>query len=266
MANDRPLTSVDCGSRICDEEVIFQEVCRIYVDASVPGCTVPCDVQSCEIEIQENVLCPVWSCIDKTTTSTPWTTVAPANFTSSDHCLSSTTCISSLTLNIAFVCFVVAGVVVLIRKRCQRRRNRHALLDAERQSDTTELSFRGASLGLGPAVVVEPLPPVGQLATGQLPASGQLSGASGQLPDSGQLPGSEQAQASGQLGQASGQLGPAEESEVKLEEERGPEPAVLELAKPGQVYPNPFKKMFQRQRQTRPPPVGLDARILAESL
>lgn len=108
------LTSVDCGNSVCDENVVFKEVCEIYTGAH---CNVPCDLSNCTIEIEENTLCPVWVCTDKTTTSSPWTTLTPAK--SSDFCSSSPTCITSLTFNGLLILFAVFGLIVFIYKKRQ---------------------------------------------------------------------------------------------------------------------------------------------------
>lgn len=118
---------IDCGPTVCEETFRFKEVCKTYISTGLPGCQVPCDVRTCQVTIHENVLCPIWSCYDKTTTTAPWTTLAPSN-SSASFCQTNPTCISSLSFNGIFGIVLLSILAMLFKKR-YRSRPRRAFID-----------------------------------------------------------------------------------------------------------------------------------------
>ena len=109
----------DCGSQICTMELQFETTCTMYFDASpTETCDFPCSLDHCTTEIHFSVLCPVWSCFDKTTTTVPFTTTSePPN---TEKLCSSTFCKVSIGVNVLL--FLVAILLsVFLKKHCRSR-------------------------------------------------------------------------------------------------------------------------------------------------
>lgn len=125
--------TVDCGQTECVENFRFKEICKLYINTGLPGCQVPCDVRTCRTYIKENILCPIWSCYDKTTVK-PWTTIAPANSTS-PVCHTDPTCISSLSINGLLAILLLSALAVFLKKK--RSGPRRAFIDDDVESGNT---------------------------------------------------------------------------------------------------------------------------------
>ena len=121
MPKVRSATSAekDCGTKICVEELHFQDVCILYVDESDSVvCNFPCSTANCTEEIHYSTECPTWICFDKTTTSTPAPTTSsppsPPTPTPShgSDCLKNALCVTSVTVN--GLIFLVFGITVSV--------------------------------------------------------------------------------------------------------------------------------------------------------
>ena len=119
----------DCGSTFCTSELIFQTTCILYTDRSLEEtCEYPCSTTNCETEIHHSVLCTVWTCLPKTTTSEPVPVITtPKPNPGSDHCTSAL-CISSVSLNVLILLALLIGIsVFLIRRFLNRTRPSNSL-------------------------------------------------------------------------------------------------------------------------------------------
>lgn len=125
------LDSVDCGSKICQEEFRILPTCIIYVDKSEEEkCEYPCSEKNCQKEIHHLIECPVWICSDKTTTTpASTTTLGPDPY--HPQC-SSPLCISSVSINGILILVAIIGLVLFLNKKYGRRtpnppRNQHCV-------------------------------------------------------------------------------------------------------------------------------------------
>lgn len=98
----------DCPTETCFEEEIFQEECKIYIESS-PSCQIPCFLENCTIETTFNVICSVWRCEPKTTTTVgPFTTTSsPITPTPSPHSP------SLLPTLITSICFNFISLIII---------------------------------------------------------------------------------------------------------------------------------------------------------
>jgi len=114
---------VECASKTCFEEEVFQEECVVYV-GDKPNCDPPCFVDGCSTEIEFNQLCEVWICEDKIKTTTP-TTTSTSNYPSSTAPSSlpepglMTSIVFNLIALIAIMSLTIALIVIVRRNRTQ---------------------------------------------------------------------------------------------------------------------------------------------------
>ena len=107
---------------MCIASLHLQPTCILYVDESVDKiCNFPCSEDNCVTETHHFILCPAWSCYDKSST-TMFPTVSPANKTSP---CSTPLCISSVTVNVLIV-LVTFVLALIFLKRRRENRNRQA--------------------------------------------------------------------------------------------------------------------------------------------
>ena len=117
------ISEMDCGDRVCEVEYHLLPNCLLYTDISEDKhCAFPCSTSNCATELHHFMLCPVWSCTSKSTTtpSTPLSTLTPWP-KSSSYC-SASVCVPSLVFNGLFGIMIVAAVALFLiyRRRNQR--------------------------------------------------------------------------------------------------------------------------------------------------
>lgn len=117
-------TERDCGQKICSMEYHFEPTCTVYVDQSATKlCNYPCSMEFCTSEIHHFIDCPVWNCVDKSSTPVPFSTLKPA---SEHHACTTPLCISSVTLNVLFVLALLTITSLFLKKRCFRNTGNHS--------------------------------------------------------------------------------------------------------------------------------------------
>ena len=133
-------TDRDCGATVCSLETRFLATCTLYVDEAPDlPCNYPCSLDHCTTEIHHYIQCPVWICVDKTTTSRPEpiSTLPPHPHGSATEC-SSALCITSVTANVIMV-LVFAALVVFLKKRFSRPTQENSFENALYQDPTFDL-------------------------------------------------------------------------------------------------------------------------------
>lgn len=111
----------NCGDRSCSMDYRFVSNCVTYID-SAEGltCDYPCSFKNCVSELHHFVMCPVWSCTEKTTTTTPSPTDFPTLSPMPTHpsLCSSEVCLPSVIFNALFaITFIGLAFFVWIRRK-----------------------------------------------------------------------------------------------------------------------------------------------------
>lgn len=119
---------IHCSTFDCQETLQFRSVCRIYLNASSPDCNVPCQLETCEIAVRENIICPIWTCQERPTTTPAPSPPTPPGPATNSGCEGNGLCISSLSFNAIFF-VLIAGVLAQFWKK--KRINRRAFLSDE---------------------------------------------------------------------------------------------------------------------------------------
>ena len=127
-------TTVDCGTRLC--VLTFQIVlnCIIYTKPDHPSqCNIPCNLNDCKTEIFHDVSCPVWSCVDKPTSTTmiPPTPPTPTPTPSGSSGCSSAACITASSFASLFAVASIFFFILFIRNRNTLISLRRNLFDEE---------------------------------------------------------------------------------------------------------------------------------------
>ena len=136
------VSEMDCGDRVCEVEYHLLPNCILYTDLSEDKhCQFPCSTANCATELHNFMMCPIWSCSSKATTTPnpPLSTLSPWP-TSSSNC-SSTICVPSLVVNGLFGIIILGFVALFI---IYRRRNQR--LSAFYHSETNPLFEAEAGL------------------------------------------------------------------------------------------------------------------------
>lgn len=113
---------VDCGSKICHTEFKILPTCHLYVPTPDSNCSIPCILETCNVEIYHNIRCPVILCHEKTTTTSIPTTISP---TPTPPDCSGPLCYTSLSVN-AFLAVVILLGFVAGAKYIKKLKQRHA--------------------------------------------------------------------------------------------------------------------------------------------
>lgn len=125
MANQ--VTAVDCFNKTCELTYEVVPNCYIYVqDEQDPSCQIPCNLNACTVELHHFILCPLWTCESKTSTTTlaplpPSSTPNPFP-PSPSHMCSNPLCISSVTVNALIIFAILIGVILYKVKQTRRAR------------------------------------------------------------------------------------------------------------------------------------------------
>lgn len=118
-------SEVECDTTICDLEVKLLPTCHLRIETpDRPNCSIPCSVDSCKVEIHHRIRCPIWTCKEKESTTTPATiitTVKPGP-TPPSEC--GTFCLSMASVNGLFLLFFLILAIYLVVRKVRNRRAR----------------------------------------------------------------------------------------------------------------------------------------------
>ena len=85
---------VDCGTTECFLETQLVQNCIYYLHTNNSNCDIPCKLEGCKTELHHFIMCPIWTCEDKSTTTSTTSTS-----TSSTKTTTKTTTIATTTLS-----------------------------------------------------------------------------------------------------------------------------------------------------------------------
>lgn len=120
----------DCGDRACTLEYRFASNCVIYVDEKEEPCDYPCSLTNCVSEIHHYIICPIWSCSTKTTTTpapSDMSTLKPLP-THGSTC-SNDVCVPSLVFNALFGIMILSAIALFFVRRRRALTQRQADYD-----------------------------------------------------------------------------------------------------------------------------------------
>jgi hypothetical protein len=75
--NIREAKDVNCGDKECSLFYHFKDVCKIFVPTNDSFCDIPCKTSGCKVETHREITCPIWTCHEIVTTSSPSSTTDP---------------------------------------------------------------------------------------------------------------------------------------------------------------------------------------------
>ena len=111
----------DCGGQTCTMDYRFVSNCVEYVDKD-GICDYPCSFDHCASELHHLIMCPVWSCAQKTTTTSAPSDISTLSpLPTKPSLCSSEICVPSVVFNVLFaVTFLgLASFIWIRRKRSQ---------------------------------------------------------------------------------------------------------------------------------------------------
>jgi hypothetical protein len=134
---------VDCGSYECYQELRMESSCIIYLKTNHSQCNIPCVMNGCKTEIHHFIMCPIWICDEKITTSTTTSSTTTTHTASTTtfipptpqpnprHCEMSVWMYTSIIVNIFFFA-IIAALLVYKCKKFWYNRATHQALDGNR--------------------------------------------------------------------------------------------------------------------------------------
>ena len=113
---------VECNNTSCSSSSSFQKRCPIFIGFP-PSCDVPCHLEGCKIEYHRNIMCTLWACHEKTTTTPspmPTPTPMPTPSSSVENGL-----VTSVIFNVLFIIgfSLIAGKYYKTRRANQNLTN-----------------------------------------------------------------------------------------------------------------------------------------------
>ena len=111
-------SGIDCLDRTCEVEYRLLPQCVLYVNNDQGSCQYPCSFLNCKTESHQYIVCPIWSCSEKTTTSPtpPLPTLVPFPTSSSSGLT------TSIVFNVLFGIIILALVGLYLLRRRQNQR------------------------------------------------------------------------------------------------------------------------------------------------
>ena len=126
---------VECFNASCSSSTSFQKRCAIFI-GSPPLCDVPCHLEGCKIEYHQNIMCTLWACHEKTTTTpgpgpTPGPTPIPTPSSSVEQ---------GLVASVIFNIFFVLGFSLIVGKYYKTRRgNQNSTNQPDQEEDIDDV-------------------------------------------------------------------------------------------------------------------------------
>jgi len=148
---------VECASKTCFEEEVFQEECIVYV-GDKPDCDPPCFVDGCSTEVEFNSLCEVWICEDKiktTTVPTTTSTTSPSGTTTAPSSFPDPALTTSIVFNLIGLIVITSLTIALIVVVKKNRTPMPSPLPVPRQN----LGSASEIQSLNPAIMSPSAPP-----------------------------------------------------------------------------------------------------------
>ena len=112
---------IDCYNKTCFLTKIFQARCAVYI-GQPPLCEIPCKLEGCKIEFHQNMICSIWSCHEKsTTTMMPIPTPTPIPSSNSVE--------NGLVASVFFNVLFLLGFSLVVGKYLRKRQQSTQALD-----------------------------------------------------------------------------------------------------------------------------------------